>query len=73
MSVRLKGRPRGAVLADMIEGIVVANGLTGARADLARSALWLAIDGDSGQHGEMEDELARPDSGAPAQERAVAA
>ena len=47
VSVRLKGRPRGAVLADMIEGIVVANYLTGARADLARSALWLAVDGDS--------------------------
>ena len=47
VSVRLKGRPRGAVLADMIEGIVVANYLTGARADLARSALWLAVDGDA--------------------------
>ena len=47
VSVRLKGRPRGAVLADMIEGIVVANYLTGARADLARSALWLSVDGDA--------------------------
>ena len=45
VSVRLKGRPRGAVLADMIEGIVVANYLDGARADLARAALWLAVDG----------------------------
>ena len=47
VSVRLKGRPRGAVLADMIEGIVVANYLAGARADLARSALWLAVDADA--------------------------
>ena len=45
VSVRLTDRPRGAVLADMVEGIVVANHLTGARADLARSALWLAVDG----------------------------
>ncbi len=47
VSVRLRGRPRGAVLADMIEGIVVANYLDGARADLVRSALWLAIDADT--------------------------
>ena len=31
----------------MIEGVVVANYLAGARADLARSALWLAVDGDA--------------------------
>ena len=46
VSVRLKGRPRGAVLADMVEGIVVANYLADARADLARSALWLAVDAE---------------------------
>ena len=28
----------------MIEGIVVGNGLSGARADRIRAALWLAID-----------------------------
>ena len=28
----------------MIEGIVVANGLEGARADQIRAALWLAVD-----------------------------
>ncbi|MEZ5167053.1 MAG: hypothetical protein R2695_11405 [Acidimicrobiales bacterium] len=44
VAVRLKGRPWSAVLADMIEGIVVANGLTGARADRVRAALWLAVD-----------------------------
>ena len=47
VSVRLRGRPRGAVLADMVEGIVVANYLDGARADLVRSALWLAVDADA--------------------------
>ena len=47
VSVRLRRRPRGAVLADMIEGVVVANYLEGARADLVRSALWLAIDGEA--------------------------
>ena len=60
VSVRLKGRPRGAVLADMIEGIVVANYLTGARADLARSALWLAVDSDAGPHAEPENEPVPP-------------
>ena len=44
VAVRLRGRPWSAVLADMIEGIVVANGLTGTRADRARAALWLAVD-----------------------------
>ena len=42
--VRLRGRPWPAVVSDMIEGIVVGNGLSGARADLIRAALWLAID-----------------------------
>ena len=44
VAVRLKERPWSAVLADMIEGIVVANGLSGAKADRARAALWLAVD-----------------------------
>ncbi len=48
MAVRLKGRPWSALVADMIEGVVVANGLTGTKADRARAALWLAVD-DSGE------------------------
>jgi hypothetical protein len=44
IAVRLRDRPWGAVLADMVEGIVVANGLSGARADRVRAALWLAVD-----------------------------
>jgi len=42
ISVVLRGRPWAAVLADMVEGIVVANGLRGAAADRARSRLWAA-------------------------------
>ena len=71
VSVRLRDRPRGAVLADMIEGIVVANHLDGARADLARSALWLAVDGDSGQQAPPTTELARSVGSGPAQARAA--
>lgn len=44
VAVALRGRPWAAVLADMIEGIVVANRLTGARADQIRSVLWLAVE-----------------------------
>ncbi len=44
VAVRLRGRPWAAVVSDMIEGIVVANGLTGAKADMARSALWLVVE-----------------------------
>ena len=47
VSIRLGDRPRGAVLSDMIEGIVVANHLEDSKADLVRSALWLAIDSES--------------------------
>ena len=44
IAVSLRGRPWPAVVSDMIEGIVVGNGLSGARADRIRAALWLAID-----------------------------
>lgn len=44
VAVRLRGRPWPAVVSDMIEGIVVGNGLSGARADRIRAALWLAVD-----------------------------
>ncbi len=39
IAVRVRGRPWADVLADMIEGVVVANGLAGAEADAARTAL----------------------------------
>ncbi len=40
VSVRLKGRPWPAVVADMIEGVVVANRLDPPRSDRLRSELW---------------------------------
>jgi len=48
VAVVLRGRPWSAVVADMIEGVVVANHLQGVKADRARAALWLAVD-DSGE------------------------
>ena len=39
IAVRVRGRPWADVLADMVEGIVVANGLSGEAADAARAAL----------------------------------
>lgn len=43
IAVRVRQRPWPAVMADMIEGIVVTNQLSGAPADTARTALWAAI------------------------------
>ncbi|HSJ92085.1 MAG TPA: hypothetical protein VK917_08440 [Ilumatobacter sp.] len=42
VSVRVRGRPWPAVLADMIEGVVVANRLVPPRADRLRTELWEA-------------------------------
>jgi hypothetical protein len=44
IAVRLAGRPRSAVVADMVEGVVVANGLAGVEADRCRAALWNVIE-----------------------------
>ncbi|MBI2710898.1 MAG: hypothetical protein HYX34_14585 [Actinobacteria bacterium] len=43
VSVVLRGRPLAAVMADMVEGTVVANGLSGTDATRARTALWEAV------------------------------
>ncbi len=40
----LRGRPFVAVLADMIEGIVVANELTGRDAENVRTFLWSSVE-----------------------------
>lgn len=40
VSVRLRGRPWVAVLADMIEGVIVTNQLTPPQADRVRAGLW---------------------------------
>lgn len=44
VSVQTHGRPWVAVLADMVEGVVVANGLTGAEATRLRTSLWALLE-----------------------------
>ena len=43
VAVSLRARPWAAVLADMIDGVIAANGLVGVEADRVRSALWHAV------------------------------
>jgi hypothetical protein len=43
VAVVVRGRPWPAVLADLVEGVVAANGLVGPRADEARARLWDAL------------------------------
>lgn len=43
VSVRLRDRPWAAVLADMVEGVVVANGLGPPDADRVRAQMWSAL------------------------------
>jgi hypothetical protein len=44
VAVRVRGRPWAAVLGDMVEGVIVTNGLAGADAMRARTALWSALE-----------------------------
>jgi hypothetical protein len=44
VAVRLRDRPWAAVVADMVDGVVAANGLDGPAADRARAALWKAVE-----------------------------
>ncbi|HYI62864.1 MAG TPA: hypothetical protein VEW93_13800 [Acidimicrobiales bacterium] len=43
VSVEVRGRPREAVVADMVEGVVVVNGVEGADATRLRTALWESV------------------------------
>lgn len=43
VAVRVRGRPFAAVLADMIEGVVVSNGLAGPLASSVRARLWASV------------------------------
>ena len=43
VAVRHRGRQPAAVVADLVEGVVVANGLAGGEALRTRSALWEAV------------------------------
>jgi hypothetical protein len=45
VAIRLRGRLWVQVLADMVDGVVAANGLEGPAADRARTALWSAVEG----------------------------
>ena len=45
ISVRMRDRPWLAVLADMIEGVVIANELTPPRSDRLRTELWHVCSG----------------------------
>ncbi len=47
VAVRVRGRPWPAVLGDMIEGVVAANGLHPPQADAVRTALWGAVERDA--------------------------
>jgi hypothetical protein len=47
VAVVVRGRPWPAVQSDLIEGVVVANGLVGPPADRARGALWRALEADA--------------------------
>ena len=43
VSIRVRDRPREAVLADMIEGVIVTNRLQPPASDRARTELWSAM------------------------------
>jgi hypothetical protein len=44
IAVRLRGRPFAEVVADMVEGVVVTNGLAGGAATRVRSMLFAALE-----------------------------
>jgi hypothetical protein len=46
IAVRVRGRPWSDVVADMVDGLLVANGLEGATAESARRALNAAVSDD---------------------------
>ena len=52
VSIRVKGRPREAVLADMIEGVVITNGLAAPEADRLRNDLWSVMAADTSASGD---------------------
>ena len=46
VAVRIKGRPWVSVLADMIDGVIVSNSLSGPTAGAARTVMWGAVEAD---------------------------
>jgi hypothetical protein len=63
VSVRLRGRPWPAVLADLVEGVVVANHLSGSAAGRARAELWSSLDEAGLVGGASETDVAAPHDG----------
>jgi hypothetical protein len=49
VAVRLAGREHDDVVVDMVEGVVVANGLAGPAAAAARATLWAAVAAAGGE------------------------
>ena len=47
VAVRVRGRPLAAVVADMVDGVVVVNGLAGADRDRVRAKLLAEVQGDA--------------------------
>jgi len=47
VSIRIKGRPWVSVLADMIDGVIVANALDGPTAGAARTVMWASVEADA--------------------------
>lgn len=60
VSVTLRNRPWAAVAADMVEGVVVANGVHGVDASHLRAALWSALDAAALASDPPPDQQARP-------------
>ncbi|MFS8586194.1 MAG: hypothetical protein FWJ72_14065 [Acidimicrobiia bacterium] len=55
VAVAIRGRPWAAVVADMVEGVVAANRLTGVRADRGRARLFGVGEGDRPVSGDQGD------------------
>jgi hypothetical protein len=49
VAIRVRGRPWAAVVGDLVEGVVVANGFTGADAQRCRGRLWEALQPPQGR------------------------
>ncbi len=59
ISVRLRGRPWVAVLADMIEGVVAANRLAPPESDRLRSELWSVCGVTTNSYGDASGSIPR--------------
>jgi len=53
IAVRIRGRPWQAVLGDMIEGVIVVNGLDAHQATRVRTELWEVVSGTPTTRGQV--------------------